>query len=240
MDHLDQDLERIASLGDALRRRLYRFVVVRDAPVGRDEAAAGVGVPRHTAKFHLDKLVEEGLLDTEYRRLTERSGPGAGRPAKLYRRAAGELSVSLPDRQYELAGRLLADAVTVAERDGIAVANALRAVSRETGRALGAGRSPGAETGSVSRRGRAGAAVASLVDVLASYGFEPHHEKGDDREEVVLRNCPFHGLARSHPELVCGMNLDFLTGVVEGIGAKGLTARLEPAPDRCCVRIDLA
>ena len=234
MDHLDQDLERIASLGDAVRRRLYRFVVERDAPVGRDEAAAGVGVPRHTAKFHLDKLVEEGLLDTEYRRLTDRSGPGAGRPAKLYRRAAGELSVSLPDREYELAGRLLADAFTVAERDGLSVADALRAVSTEAGRALGS------EAGTATRPGRAGAVVASLVDALSSCGFEPHLEQGTDGEEVVLRNCPFHGLARSHPELVCGMNLDFLTGVVEGIGAEGGTARLDPAPDRCCVRIDLA
>jgi predicted ArsR family transcriptional regulator len=79
--------------------------------VSRDEAAAGVGVPRHRAKFHLDKLVGDGLLEAEYRRRSGRRGPGAGRPAKLYR-ASGELAVMLPGRRYELAGQLMARAIT--------------------------------------------------------------------------------------------------------------------------------
>ncbi|MDQ3641298.1 MAG: helix-turn-helix domain-containing protein, partial [Actinomycetota bacterium] len=82
----DADLAALAALGDPLRRRLYRFVGGQDHPVGRDEAAAGVGISRSTAAFHLDRLVDDGLLDAEFRRLTGRRGPGAGRPAKLYRR----------------------------------------------------------------------------------------------------------------------------------------------------------
>lgn len=230
-DPFDQDVERVASLGDPVRRRLYQFVVGRGVPVGRDEAAAGAGVARHTAKFHLDKLVEQGLLEAEYRRLTDRTGPGAGRPAKLYRRSASEVAVSLPDRDYELAGRLLAEAVTRAEDEGLAVADALRTVSTAAGRAIGA-KAP-------RRRGAGDSAkVGPLVDVLASCGFEPHLEPGGGPRTVVLRNCPFHRLAESYPDLVCGMNLDFVSGVVAGLGADRLTVRLDPGEDRCCVLVD--
>ena len=105
--------------------------------MGKDEAAAAMGVPRSVAAFHLDRLVADGLLTTEYRRLSGRQGPGAGRPAKLYRRAEGEFSVSLPDRRYDLAARLLAAAVDEATRTGIPVAQALTEVSTERGRRLG-------------------------------------------------------------------------------------------------------
>src|SRR6476661_4260502 len=102
---------KLGSLADPVRRALYRFVTEQPDAVSRDQAADGVDVPRHTAKHHLDRLVDEGLLVTEFRRLTGRSGPGAGRPSKLYRRAEDEVEVSLPHRRYDLAGAVLADAV---------------------------------------------------------------------------------------------------------------------------------
>ena len=101
----------LASLAEPVRLELYRYVAGHADAVGRDQAAEGVGVPRHTAKFHLDKLVDEGLLEVEFRRLTGRDGPGAGRPAKLYRRSGREVSVTVPDREYELAGQLMAAAI---------------------------------------------------------------------------------------------------------------------------------
>ena len=101
----------LAALADPIRRELYLFVAAQPEPVSRDRAADGVAVPRHTAKFHLDKLVEQGLLDTEFQRLSGRRGPGAGRPTKLYRRSGRELSVTLPARRYDLAGQLLARAI---------------------------------------------------------------------------------------------------------------------------------
>ena len=52
-----------------------------------------------------------------------------------------------------------------------------------------------------------------------------------------LRNCPFHVAAQRHPELVCGMNLALLRGLLDGLGADGAEAALEPAPGRCCVAI---
>src|SRR4051794_14175030 len=110
-DALARSAAGIGALADPARRELYRFVAAAAGPVSRDQAAAGLGLPRHSVKFHLDKLVEEGLLETEYRRVSGRRGPGAGRPAKLYRRSARQLEVSLPERHYDLAGRILAGAI---------------------------------------------------------------------------------------------------------------------------------
>src|SRR5512146_2470436 len=110
----DDDTSGIAALADPVRRRLYEFVSTQPSAVSRDQAAAAVGVARHQAKFHLDKLEAEGLLETEYARLGGRSGPGAGRPSKLYRRADREIAVSLPPRDYLLAGQLMADAIAEA------------------------------------------------------------------------------------------------------------------------------
>ena len=110
-DAFGHRVTKLGALADPVRRALYRFVADQPGAVSRDQAADGIDVPRHTAKFHLDRLVDEGLLVTEFRRLTGRSGPGAGRPAKLYRRSRKEVAVSLPSRRYDLAGDVLADAV---------------------------------------------------------------------------------------------------------------------------------
>ena len=133
-------LERAAGIGalaDPLRRDLYLYVCAQDHPVARDEAAEALDVPLHKAKFHLDRLADDGLLDVEFARLTGRSGPGAGRPSKLYRRAAREIAVSLPEREYELAGRLMAEAIAESGRSGTPVLEALRQVAAEQGRTLG-------------------------------------------------------------------------------------------------------
>jgi predicted ArsR family transcriptional regulator len=216
----------VSALAEPVRRRLYLYVVAQPAAVGRDQAAAEVGVARHTAKFHLDRLVDDGLLETEFRRLSGRDGPGAGRPAKLYRRAEREVSVSLPERRYDLAGDVLAQAIEDASHEGTDVLEAVRQVATATGRAIGAGPSPGNDTG-----GDARSDAERLAGALASCGFEPRV----DGSRVTLANCPFHSLAREHTGLVCGMNLGLVTGVIEGLGCSGLVAELDPEPDRCCV-----
>ena len=104
-------IEAIGALADGVRRGLYDVVVDADHPVGRDEAAEAVGVARQTAAYHLDRLADEGLLDVTYERLSGRTGPGAGRPAKLYQRSGAEHDVTLPPRRYLLAARILLEAV---------------------------------------------------------------------------------------------------------------------------------
>src|SRR4051794_10499463 len=107
----DARVAEIAALDQPVRADLYELLVLRDDWVGRDDAADAAGVPRSVAAFHLDKLAESGLVKVRFERPPGRGGPGAGRPAKKYRRADREVSVSLPDRHYDLAGTLLADAV---------------------------------------------------------------------------------------------------------------------------------
>ena len=220
-DRLSEQAARIGALAEPVRRALYVFVVAQRDPVSRERAAAGVDVPLHTAKFHLDKLVEEGLLEVEFRRLTGRTGPGAGRPSKLYRRSARELSVSLPQRRYDVVGRILAGGVDRAGRGDVEVGAAVTEVAAEEGRR-------------VARATKAtGSGLERVASVLAEQGYEPTRREDD----LLLANCPFDALAREHTELVCGMNESFVGGVVDGLGCVGLAARLDPEEGLCCVKV---
>ena len=223
---VDAELSAIGSLQDPVRRSLYRYVTSQPDDVSREEAAAGVGIQRQLAAFHLDKLVDAGLLETTYRRLTGRTGPGAGRPAKLYRRSSSEHSVSLPPRQYDLAAELLADAV---EEAGARPARAaLTDVARRFGVRLG--EDLRSHLGSRASRERR---LTALSDSLDEYGYEPRREGS----AVRLSNCPFHALAEGHRELVCGMNMSLVKGVVEGMEATDLEPCLDPRPGECCVTV---
>jgi predicted ArsR family transcriptional regulator len=222
-DDFTAQVVRVSALAEPARRALYLFVVAQAEPVSRDQAAAGTGLPRHTAKFHLDRLVSEGLLCTEFRRLSGRRGPGAGRPSKLYRRAQRQVAVTLPERHYELAADILAGAIEEAARDDTPVLDAVQRVAAGTGNRLALSSSPAAGP----------AALEALAPALASQGYQPRQ----DGDALVLDNCPFHELARAHTALVCGMNLALITSLLDEGGQPGLAARLDPAPGRCCVTI---
>ncbi|MFC5997058.1 helix-turn-helix transcriptional regulator [Pseudonocardia hispaniensis] len=217
----------VAALAEPTRHRLYEHVVSQPGSVSRDEAAAAIGLPRTTAAFHLDRLVEEGLLEVVYERRTGRTGPGAGRPAKLYRRSSCQVVVSLPERRYDLAGNLLAGALVEVESSGASPRLVLGRRAHRLGTALARSACP-AGSGLDGRE--------AALRVLAEHGFEPRAEGGG----VALVNCPFHVLAKEHPELVCGMNLCLLQGLLDGLDHPGWTARLAPRADRCCVRLEPA
>lgn len=222
-------LERAAGIGalaEPLRRDLYLYVRAQDHPVARDEAAEALDVPLHKAKFHLDRLADDGLLDVEFARLTGRSGPGAGRPSKLYRRAAREIAVSLPEREYELAGRLMAEAIAESGRSGTPVLEALGQVASEQGRTIG-------QTALAALDPPSTDALRSACSALAEHGYEPRIESGS----ATLTNCPFHALAESHTDLVCRMNFALVQALVDEIGPGDVNARLDPAEGRCCVTL---
>ncbi|KOX25684.1 transcriptional regulator [Streptomyces sp. NRRL F-6491] len=219
---------------DPVRRRLYEYVAAQGREVGRNEAAEAAGVARTLAAHHLDRLTEAGLLESGSRRLTGRSGPGAGRPAKVYTRARTERSVSLPARDYRTAAELLAEAAEEAGLD-----TGLHAAARRRGEAL---RGPAAPCGD----------LEEAMGVLAARGYEPHLEEphpeegegaggpegraGADGRVVRMRNCPFHAVAERFPPLVCGMNLALLEGL---LGTDGpVRARMDARPGECCAVVE--
>jgi predicted ArsR family transcriptional regulator len=205
----------LSSLDDPTRRRLYEYVAACGAPVTRDRASTALGIDRALVAYHLDKLVDEGLLSVSFARPEGRGGPGAGRPAKHYERADREFTVSLPPRDYRLLADLLTHAVET-DASG-AIRRALDQVAADHGRELAAANPDDGDGDDLLRR-------------LASQGYEPY----DDEGVIRLRNCPFHQLAREHTQLICGMNLAMLTGLTQGLAAN-VRPLLDPAPDRCCV-----
>jgi predicted ArsR family transcriptional regulator len=209
-DDFDASVTSIAVLAEPVRRALYRFVAAQAEPVSREEAAAGTAVAHHIAKFHLDKLVDDGLLDVEYRRPLGR-----------------QVSVSVPERRYELVGQLFARAVTRAERERVPVSQALRQAAQEEGHTLGQVALQKAD--SKARSAVRDAAIQTLTDC----GYEPRV----DADGVCLINCPFHSLAVEYTELVCGMNLHLMDGMLSCLDRVGLEAKLDPAPGRGCVRL---
>jgi predicted ArsR family transcriptional regulator len=217
----------IAALADPLRSRLYQLVRDAGHPVTRDEAAEAAGISRSLAAFHLDKLVDRGLLTFEYARPEGRTGPGAGRPSKVYEPSEIEVQVSIPERQYDVIGKLLVDSI-LAEPGQAAQSEVAANVAAGEGRRIGEEvrrelrmRPPGTER-----------ALAATADILRERGYEPYPaEDGSLR----LRSCPFHQVARHAPELVCRMNREFIQGIVRGIGNQTVEAALEPTPGQCCV-----
>lgn len=239
-DDLATQAASVGALAEPARYALYRYVAGQSEPVSREQAAASVDLPLHSAKFHLDQLVERGLLEVEFRRLSGRTGPGAGRPSKLYRRSAQELSVSLPARRYELAAAVLAASIERAADKEVPVRAAVRTTARAEGRRLAndAGREmdhdlEGKEGTSPSDSSAGSADLKRMARLLVRHGYEPKEIEG----EICLANCPFDQMAAEHTELICGMNLALIRGALDGLRARGLTATLAPREGFCCVRI---
>lgn len=219
----------IGALAEPARRALYLYVCAQPDPVGRDEAAEAVGVPFHKAKFHLDKLEAEGLLESSFARLSGRSGPGAGRPSKLYRRADRTISVSLPGQEYELAGLLMAQAIAESAATAVSAIEALHRAAAECGRSLGAACLQ--EAGAPTSKARA---LELACEVLAAHGYEPRAVGA----RVELANCPFHSLVDRHSDMVCGMNLALIDAMIETVDADRLACHLDPGKGRCCVVLE--
>jgi predicted ArsR family transcriptional regulator len=220
-DFKDQ-LKMLAHLDEPVRRRLYLHVASQQRDVSRDQAARATGIARSLAAFHLDRLVEVGLLEATYRRVSGRQGPGAGRPAKHYRRAPVQLDVTIPQRRYELVARVLARSIGETGRGTV---EAVSATAREEGHRVGRGlRTAAGRGGSLRRASRA----------LATCGYEPRRTEDG---ELVLRNCPFEALRADCREVICSMNLALIEGVLGGLALDEIDARLAPRPGHCCVAL---
>jgi predicted ArsR family transcriptional regulator len=205
----------VAALVDRTRRALFDYVRRQDRPVSREEAAEAQGMSRGLAAFHLDKLVEAGLLRARYQAPAGRPR-GRGRTPKVYESARDSLAISIPERRYQLLAEILADAV---DDDPADVSGAVQRHARRRGLDFGA-QLPGRD----------------LMSVLTGLGFEPRPAADG---QVLLHNCPFHPLAARHTSLVCGLNHAFLGGLLERLAA-GVRADLVPRPGACCVTLTRA
>jgi predicted ArsR family transcriptional regulator len=225
---VDQQLTGLAGLGDPLRRALYRYVAERGVPVSRDDAARAVGISRPLAAYHLDKLIDDGLLEARYHLLRGPPGPGAGRPAKHYVRADRQIELSLPARDYAVLAELLAHAV---EADPSGAAQA--ALNHAAG-TVGAELRAEAAT-HITADGGPAQTLAALRQTLARRGYEPY----DDADGTIrLRNCPFDRIAAQHRQLVCGANHAMLESLTDQLGGdNSVRAVLDPQPGRCCVTL---
>jgi predicted ArsR family transcriptional regulator len=225
----ERDVAAISLLDEPTRLRLYQ-AVVDDGSISRDTAARAVDISRDLAAFHLDRMVEGGLLKVSYRRLSGRTGPGAGRPAKVYTRADTEINVSLPARRYDLLAETLAEGLdALADRVGEEeVSAAISEPAREHGRSAGkVVKSAAGPRATPKRRAQ------TLVELLESSGFEPAVTANG--ETITLGNCPYRAVAEAHRDLTCGMNLAWAQGVLETCGQTGYRPRLDIEPGRCCV-----
>ncbi|MBG0564058.1 helix-turn-helix transcriptional regulator [Actinoplanes aureus] len=214
MVHTPDPWTAAAALLDSSRRALYDAVRRAGRPVARDEAAATTGMSRGLAAFHLDKLVDAGLLTARYEAPGDRPR-GRGRTPKVYEATGDGVTVTVPERRYQLIAEILAAAVD----DDPAHADA--AASRhahQRGHDLGAACAAGG---------------AALPEALTGLGYEPEAAGG----EVLLRNCPFHALAGAHTALICGLNQAFLAGLLTGMRVTDRQAVLAPDPGRCCVAL---
>ena len=211
---LTERVAAVSALDEPIRRALFEHVSRSDSPVGRDEAAEALGLARSTAAFHLDRLAEEGLLAVEFKRLTGRTGPGSGRPAKLYRRAAEEIAVSVPERHYDLVGQMLLTAIEESTRTGEPAGEALLRVAGETGRTLGSG-------------------TGSLQQVLEDHGYEP---RPDGEGGLVLRKLPVSSAGAAHRRS-CAMSTSSCCEVPLRAPMTPPTPWCSiPGIGRCCVR----
>ncbi|MFG2793818.1 helix-turn-helix transcriptional regulator [Streptomyces sp. NPDC048419] len=226
-DAADSAIDSVSVLSEDSRRRMFTFIRRARRAVTRDEAAASVGISRKLAAFHLDKLVDAGLLRARY------ENPGGirkvGRQPKVYEPTDAQISVSIPDRRHELLADLLLDAVLTEGADENAPQAAVRTAQQR-------GRQLGEAVRQETRPGRLGPerGLTACEQLLDQYGYEPVRETST---QLRLRNCPFHPLAAKAPDLVCGMNRAFLSGYLDGLGVNGIQAVLAPEPGECCVRL---
>jgi len=228
LQRVERDIEAVGALEDDLRRRIYLFVRETGRPASRDEVASAVGISRKLAAFHLDKLVERGLLVASYARPPGRSGRGAGRTSKYYEPSAREFDISIPERNYDVMGTILLGAIDQ-QQPGESSTDAAKRVAHESGEDIGRAERarrrvppPGPER-----------TIAIAAEVLETCGYEPYVED----TALRMRNCPFHALAEEHRDLVCALNRELIEGVVTGLGNTTVDVALTPSPGRCCVTV---
>jgi predicted ArsR family transcriptional regulator len=227
-------VDRLEAVGDPELRQAFLLVRARPGPITADEAAAALGVHRNVARARLERLREAGLVLVSFERRTGRSGPGAGRPAKLYAVAPELTPIEFPDRHYGALLPLLIESMPQRDRQ-----RRLREVGASFARELlGAAHVRPART---VERGLQRVCVA-----VGKLGYHASVESVDgDEASIATATCPLRPLVRSSPDAAAvdrGMWSGLVAGAIEGVRAADVVCTTEDcsvddAP--CRVRIRL-
>ena len=219
---LEGEISRlVAALGDPTRRSAFFHVRASTEPQSKDHVAAALGNDLRLAGFHLDKLVDQGFLRAEFRRRTGRTGPGAGRPAKLYSTAETEVHVDLPERRYDVLASLLLK--VAADESGAPTSEVIERVGFEFGLQVGLAE---AAAGARSPSEAAQTAAREVAGILSRLGFAATTDGGGG---ITACACPFEDLAFRDPERICGLDRAIWRGI---LAAFVPTARLTTTTTR--------
>lgn len=208
--------------------RLGVLTLLQDAgrPLGVADVAAATGLHTNTARFHLDGLVDAGLVE----RTTEnREQPG--RPRALYTALPGSARGGV--RSYRLLAEILTDYLAA---HAARPAKEALAAGMRWGRHLA--QAPTATPGR-RRPVDASAATRDLVAMLDDVGFQPEARTLRNERQILLRHCPFRETAIEHEEVVCAVHLGLMQGVLTELGAPIVAARLDPfvEPSLCIAHL---
>lgn len=193
---------------------------LRSAPDGLDVRELGrrLGLHENTIRWHLGILENAGVVD---------AAPAAnrrpGRPRMLYRLGPGAPAPGGADEH-----RLLAAILTGMVADLPDGQERAREAGTAWGRFLVQRPSPLEHVDDEE-------AVGTVARLLDEEGFAaaPH---GTD---IHMHRCPFHDLAETNPEIVCGVHVGLMAGALEELGSDlevdGLDVFVRP--DLCVARL---
>ena len=195
-----------------------------------------VGLHTTTVRFHLDQLVSAGLVESRFVRQD-----GAGRPRKTYFAVEGRLDPDPPAGPYAVLAGLLTAALDPSEQARLSPEEAgIRWVERRTG-GMGQAPSPAAGEPDAPSARTPGAwlgKVGKVIDLLNEWGYTPQlsTDQGGHVVDVTLHDCPFLDLARTHPEVVCGVHRGLLRGALTHVGETDAQISLRPfVSERTCL-----
>jgi len=214
-------MDALQAIGDPGLREALLYVRSQPRDVTIRQLAEEQGTHYNVARRRLERLVAAGLLTTRFRRTTGRSGPGAGRPAKVYSPAPEHAAVEFPQRRYaELVG-LLVDRVS---------GHRLLEVGMEYGTALAA---DGAIEPVTERR----AGLERLCAALGSLGFQASlGEVSDERAEIVTPVCPLRPLVVANPaaaEIDRGLWRGLVASALEGVDVDDVACETHDCLEPC-------
>src|SRR5690348_13999722 len=203
--------DRLATAADPDLRRALVAARRASGPVTADDVGAELGVHRNVARARLDRLAEAGLLTVTRERRTGRTGPGAGRPAKVYAVAPELEQLEFPSRGYASLVALLLDELPADARP-----EALRRVGERFGRHLAA-------RSGVRASRDAGEGLQRVCETVAELGFQAAvEEAGADGGTIATPTCPLRPIVMTHPGAAAvdeGMWAGLVEASVAGIGA---------------------